>query len=109
MDREVGWADIAWDDLQEVADHISRDSPYYAAAFVREVRDAARSLAEMTERGRIVPEFGVPAIRELLIKRYRLIYQVSDTAVWIIGFLHGARDLRRLWEEKERPGSEVDA
>jgi len=37
---------------------IFRDSPYYAAAFVKEVRKAARSLNISSERGRVVPESG---------------------------------------------------
>jgi len=38
------WTQSAWDDLEAAADYISKDSPGYAASFVREVRDAARSL-----------------------------------------------------------------
>jgi len=35
--REIKWAEVAWNDLEEAADYIARDSAYYAAAFVREV------------------------------------------------------------------------
>ena len=45
MAWEVKWAETAWSDLEETANYIARDSPHYAAAFVRETRDAARSLA----------------------------------------------------------------
>jgi len=41
---------VAWTDLDQAAAYIAKDSPYYAAAFVREVRDAARSLREFAER-----------------------------------------------------------
>ncbi len=47
MARQVDWAGTAWSDLEQVADFIAKDSPYYAAAFVREVRQAADSLTEM--------------------------------------------------------------
>ena len=105
MARTVKWTEIAWTDLEKVSDYIAKDSRYYAAAFVREVRDAARSLAYLAERGRIVPEFGDPAIRELFVRRYRLIYQVTDQTAYIIGFIHGARDLLALWEREGRPSS----
>jgi len=36
----VVWSEAAWNDLESAADYIARDSPRYAAAFVREVRDA---------------------------------------------------------------------
>jgi len=68
MARKVEWTEPAWDDLAEVANYIARDSEYYAAAFVQEVKDAAASLSEFAERGLTVPEFGDPSIRELLIK-----------------------------------------
>jgi len=103
MARKVAWAQAAWSDLEDVSEHISKDSPHYAAAFVGEVCDAARSLAYLAERGRIVPEFGDPSVRELFVRRYRLMYQVSEQTVYIIGFIHGARDLLALWEREERP------
>ncbi|MDP2644307.1 MAG: type II toxin-antitoxin system RelE/ParE family toxin [Desulfobacterales bacterium] len=51
MARSVKWTEVAWSDLEEVADYIANESRHYAAAFVREVRDAARSLAYFSERG----------------------------------------------------------
>ena len=103
MARKVKWAEVAWSDLQEAADYIAKDSPHYAGAFVREARDAARSLVYLAERGRIVPEFNNPSIRELLVSNYRMIYQVTEEVVYVIGLIHGARDLGARWEEEERP------
>ncbi|MBU0699978.1 type II toxin-antitoxin system RelE/ParE family toxin [bacterium] len=100
MAWKVKWTEAAWNDLEEVSDYIAKDSPYYAATFVREVRDAARSLSYFAERGRVVPEFGNLSIRELFIRKYRLIYQLKEQTVCIIGFIHGARDLLALWERE---------
>ena len=105
MARKVMWTETAWRDLEEVADYIAKDSSHYGAAFVREARDAARSLGYVAERGRTVPEFNDPEIRELFVRSYRLIYQVKEQAVNIIGFIHGARDVSALWERERRPGS----
>ena len=102
MARKVMWTGSAWRDLEEVADYIAKDSTHYAAAFVREARDAARTLARLAERGRAVPEFNDPSIRELFVRSYRLIYQVAAQTVYIIGFIHGARDLTALWEREGR-------
>ena len=95
MAREVIWSDDAWEDLESLAAYIARDSETYAAAFVREIRAASRSLAEFAERGQVVPEFNDPRIRELLVRPYRLVYQVRDTSALILGIIHGARRLRR--------------
>ena len=102
MDRAVVWTETAWSDLDEAAQFIAKDSPNYAAAFVREVRDAARSLATFSQRGRVVAEFDDPNIRQLLVRNYRLIYRLTEDTVYVIGFIHGARDLRGLWELEGR-------
>jgi plasmid stabilization system protein ParE len=43
MVRTIRWTETAIEDFNEAARFIHRDSPYYAAAFVKEVRKAARS------------------------------------------------------------------
>jgi toxin ParE1/3/4 len=96
MAREVNWTEPAWNDLSEIADYIAKDSEYYAAAFVQEVKDAAASLADFAERGQVVPEWDDPSIRELLIKSYRLIYQISSQGVAILTLIHGARRRGRV-------------
>lgn len=102
MARKVKWTERAFNDLSAVADYIAIDSPHYAAAFVREVRDAARSLANFSDRGRIVPEFSSKNIRELFVRDYRLIYSLNKRDVYILAFIHGARDLARLWQRESR-------
>lgn len=100
MAKRVIWTLAAWNDLETVADFISRDSPYYAAAWVRNVRDAARSLNLMSMRGRVVPEIGDRQIRELIVQSYRLIYKVERSRVAVLGIIHGARDLKTLWARR---------
>ena len=53
MARRVKWTEVAWSDLGAAADHIAKDFPRYAAAFIRETRAAARSLVYLAERGRM--------------------------------------------------------
>jgi hypothetical protein len=40
----------------------------------------------------MVPELNDPAVRELLVGRYRLMYKVTATSVQVIALVHGARD-----------------
>ena len=84
MAREVIWTGPAWDDLEAAAEYIARDSEYYAASFVQEVKDASESLSEMGERGQIVPEFRDPSIREFLVRPYRLVYRLLPDQVTIL-------------------------
>lgn len=97
MARTIRWTETATEDLDEAARFIARDSPYYAAAFVREARTSVRSLNLFPERVRVVPESDRTDIREIFIKSYRLIYQITAREVFILAFVHGARDLATLW------------
>ncbi|HKZ72332.1 MAG TPA: type II toxin-antitoxin system RelE/ParE family toxin [Nitrospirota bacterium] len=102
MAREIIWSHEATSDLETLANYIARDSSFYAAAFVQEILDASRSLNEFSERGRIVPELSYPAIRELFVREYRLIYSIEESRVIILGLIHGKRDLKKLWEREQR-------
>ena len=51
----------------------------------------------------MVPEIDALDIRELFIRNYRLIYQVTTDRVFILAFVHGARDLTTLWRRRTGP------
>lgn len=55
MAREVAWAESASDDLAEIASYIAKDSEFYAAAVVRELIEAARSLDLFVNAGGSCP------------------------------------------------------
>lgn len=95
--REVIWSWRARDGLDEAVAYIAKDSPERAIDFLERALNTAESLEQFTERGRIVPELADPAVRELIVFRYRLVYEVSDLSATILGFLHGARDFNRWW------------
>lgn len=102
MAWQVTWTEVAQDDLNKIASYIAKDSENYAAAFVRELLDAARSLENLAQRGRMVPEWHDTSIRELIVRNYRVIYQLAQPVVSIIGVIHGARDLEALWKKEGR-------
>lgn len=93
MASRIKWTGSAWRELEHAADYIAQDSPRYAAAFVDEVRSAARSLRRFPNRGRVVPEVGDESVRELFVKSYRLIYEIRREHVVILALIHGARRL----------------
>jgi len=96
MAYEVEWAQSAVASLVEAIEYIARDSPSYAAALALRVDRAALSLRELPDRGRRVPEFDDPAVRELIVGSYRMIYRVSPSRVLLLAFVHKARDLGSL-------------
>lgn len=101
MASRLIWTEPAWHDLESHANYIARDSSVYASAFVRRVRNAARSLSRLPKQGRLVPELEDPHVREILLGNYRLIYEVRRDAVYVLSVVHGARDLAALLRDKE--------
>jgi toxin ParE1/3/4 len=79
MAHEINWAESAVASLVDAVEYIARDSPSYAAAFAVRVERAAASLQMFPERGRRVPEFNDPAVREISVDSHRLIYRVGPT------------------------------
>jgi plasmid stabilization system protein ParE len=102
--RRVGWTEAALEDLSATAEYIARDSARYAGGFVREAFEASDTLTEFANRGRVVPEFEDQAIREIFLGCHRLIYQVTTDKIFILGLVHGTRDLAALWRREKRTG-----
>lgn len=100
MAKIIKWTEAATEDLSEVAQFIARDAPFYAAALVRQARAAALTLRRSARRGRIVPECGDSDIREIFLKSFRLIYQITDDTIFVLAFVHGARDLTELLDKR---------
>lgn len=92
--REVSWTTSARNELDDIVTYIAKDAPLSALAFLEEVFNTANSLATLSERGRIVPEYQNPVVRELFVKHYRLLYEIQDRTVYVLGFIHGARDFK---------------
>lgn len=93
MPSKLYWTRQSRDDLRAVRDHIARDAPITASAFVRKLRQSVGRLRQFPYSGRVVPEIGREDLREVLRGNYRLIYRVSDGRVDILAVFHGAQVL----------------
>ena len=98
---EVRWALRALEDLREIHDFITRDSPRAAEALVERIFSASERLTSFPLSGRLVPEFPGSGYRELLVGNHRVQYRVADTAIWIVTLVHGMRLPVRPEEEGE--------
>lgn len=77
MDYKVVWSPRAIDDVEAIAEYISRDSLAYAAAVVRRIIATTRSVGRLPLAGRMVPEFSDNKLRERFVYDYRVIYRVG--------------------------------
>jgi plasmid stabilization system protein ParE len=100
--HRVIWTESARRALDEVIAYIAQDSPDGANRVLTKALDVAGSLSTLAERGRVVPEIANPALRELLVYQYRLLYGIRNDRVVILAFLHGARDFSK-WRREQSP------
>jgi plasmid stabilization system protein ParE len=93
MDFKVFLSHEALSDLERIVAYIAPHNPAAAERMGNQLLDAAYSLGKFPERGRVVPEFRRPELREIIFRSYRLIYRINhaDESLEIVRFWHAAR------------------
>lgn len=79
------------DDIDSIAEYISRGPLYHAQQVVESIFERGDELLDQPESGRKVPELSDPLVRECFIYSYRLIYQINESSIHILGVIHGQR------------------
>ena len=98
MVKTVIWSKESLDDINNIAEYISRDSLYHAQLVVENIIERGDNLKDQPESGRKVPELDNSLVRECFIYSYRLIYEIKGTDIHVLGIIHG----KRLLESIER-------
>lgn len=93
---KIIWTEFAVEDLRSIHDFISKDSKKYAYRFIGKLIARTDQLMKSPNSGRVVPEFNVEAIRELIEGSYRIIYKVDQEFVAIVRIHHSARQLKSV-------------
>ena len=89
--KRVLWSPRSVEDLEAIRDHIAQDSPRYAALVVQRLVAATDRLPRFPESGRIVPERADPALRELVVRPYRIVYRVRGETVEVVTVFRASR------------------
>ena len=87
----VAWSGSARADLRDIFDHIARDSRFYAKKTIEDLVQRSERLLTFPRIGRVVPEYNIETVRELLIESYRVIYELQGEDVEILAVIHGMR------------------
>jgi toxin ParE1/3/4 len=87
----VVWTDTAKRNLRTIHDYIAQNSPAYAKRMVDRLTSRSRQIGIFPLSGRVVPEFEVAQIREVLQRPYRIIYHIRPDHIDVIGVLHMSR------------------
>ncbi|MFN3871541.1 MAG: type II toxin-antitoxin system RelE/ParE family toxin [Ignavibacterium sp.] len=92
---KILWTKEAVKRLNEIATYISGDNPVNAEKFIDSLITHAETLKINPERGRVVPEFSIKDIREILHKNYRIVYLVKKNRIDILTVFEGHRLLKK--------------
>lgn len=93
--RVISVAQSAVTDLESMqAWYVERGAPEVGERLLHEVITAIERLAEFPESGRIVPEFGVPALREVIHPPFRIVYRLGADRVRIVRVWRSERLMR---------------
>jgi len=87
------WTLRAQSDLLEIARFIARDNPEAPRRWVAMLRKRARAAARMPRAGRRVPELGRDDIREVVVRRYRIVYQLSPGGIVVLVVFESHRQI----------------
>ncbi len=102
MAAALSWSNEALDDIDGIAQFISRDSIQHARRVVETLFDLGDEISEQPLLGRTVPELGDPKVREPFLYSYRVIYEIGDQRVDILAVLHGRRLIESIGDRFER-------
>ncbi len=93
MDFKVFLSSEALRDLELIVAYIAPQNADAAERMGNRLLDVALSLNALPERGRVVPEFRLPELREVIFRSYRIIYRLNlaKASVEIVRFWHAAR------------------
>jgi len=89
------WAELAYQDLQNISDYLFENSPENAEKLVFTIHEAASALLVFPNRGRMgkkpgTCEFVIPSLPYILV--YKVEPVIDPGIVHIVRILHGAQD-----------------
>lgn len=93
--KSIEFTASALGDLEEILIwYTEQGAPEVGRRFVAEIVGQVERLAEFPESGRIVPEFGLAGVRELLHPPFRVVYRLGDVTIWVVRVWRSERLLK---------------
>jgi len=92
---KIVWTNQAIQDLNDIGEYIANDSERYAREVVQSLFESVQLLKSHPKAGRVVPEYRLTYLRELIRGNYRVVYRIVDKLrIDILTVHHSARLLR---------------
>lgn len=92
----VIWYDTAKEEVRKAYSNYFDYSPALAEDWSDELTKKLDLLLTFPEMGRIVPDFEIRFIREVFVRKYRLIYQYQDDTLRVLAIRPMGQPLGKL-------------
>jgi len=97
--RRVLWTRSARRDLDAIVAYLADRSPQAALSILDRLESRSKSLVNLADRGRVVPELArlhVQEYRDLVLPPYRLIYRVRGSHTLVLAVFDERRNLEDI-------------
>ena len=90
----VLWTDSAIAQLGLIHNYVAQTSPKYAQRIVDQLTNRSKQIANFPFSGRMVPEYELNVVRELIEGSYRIIYLIKDEKeqIEVLAVIHSSRE-----------------
>jgi len=96
---KVIWTKNAELDLELIIEYIKINSINIAKRILVEIKHESNKLHTLPQRKRVVPEFqeiGITKYREIIYKRWRIIYKIDGEKVYVLIVVDSSRNLEDI-------------
>ena len=87
----VLWTEAALNQLEAIRDFLSQTSPEYAQRVIERLVGRSEQLAAFPRSGRMVPEYELDEVRQVIEGSYRIIYLIKEQQLEVLAIIHSAR------------------
>jgi toxin ParE1/3/4 len=93
MACRIVWSKVALADLRDLVHYIAHDNREVARRFGDLIVSKVESLGTFPRIGRMVPEYRIDQLREIIVPPYRIVYEINDETMVlsVLRIWHGAR------------------
>jgi toxin ParE1/3/4 len=92
---KVYWTDNALEQIRSIHSYISKSSPLYAKRVIDRLTKRSRQIGDFPLSGRVVPEYEMAQIREVIEGHYRIIYFIKPDEIDVLAVIHSAQQIGR--------------
>ena len=86
---KIIWTREALENLSAIENFVAQDSPARAEQFVNYLIERTELLSQNPKMGRVVPEIANPSVREIIVKKYRIVYRLIAKRIEVLTVFEG--------------------